>query len=243
MNLLNGELNLAGVYQNPGHHSPKVNMSLNMTSFDIPTAFQSLPLIRKYLPIAAQSKGQFSTSFKLSGMLDDKMNLVTESLNGSGIFNSFSVQILNSPVFNKIKSVLDESKLSDVKIDDFTAQFTIENGNLLLKPFKTKLSGQEATFSGRLNANNVIDMNIYFIINRDALSQNIENTLAILPGQQNIQKIPVSVSVRGPVKSPEVGIDLSEAKSLVKKEVKNASRQEIKKAINKVGEGIKKLFR
>jgi hypothetical protein len=159
------------------------------------------------------------------------------------LFNSYNVEILNSPVFNEIKSVLNENRLSDMKIDDFTAQFTIENGNLLLKPFKTKISGQEATFTGRLNANNLIDMDINFIINRDALSQNIENTLAILPGQQNIQKIPIGVKVSGPVKSPEVGIDLSQARSMVKKEVKNASRQEIKDAINKVGQGIKKLFK
>jgi hypothetical protein len=243
MNLLDGELKLSGTYEKPGAQSPLVNMSLDLISFDIPSAFQSLSLIQKYIPIAAQSKGQFSTTIHLKGMLDQNMNLIPESLNGNGLFNSYSVQILNSPVFNKIKSVLNEDRLSDVRIDDFTSQFTIENGDLLLKPFKTRISGQDATFRGRLNSNNIIDMYIAFVINREALSTNIENTLAVLPGQQNIQRIPVDVSITGMVKNPDVGIDLTQAKNMVKKEVGKASKQEIKNTLNKVGEGIKKFFK
>jgi hypothetical protein len=243
MNLLDGELKIAGTYENPGNKTPLVNMSLNLISFDIPSAFQSMQLLQKYIPIAAQSKGQFSTTISLRGMLDQNMNLIMESLNGGGIFNSYGVQILNSPVFNKIKSVLSEDRLSDMRIDDFTSQFTIENGDLILKPFRTKIADQDATFRGRLNASNIIDMYISFIVNREALSTNIENTLAVLPGQQNIQRIPVDVSIRGLVKNPEVGVDLTEAKNMIKKEVGKASKQEIKNAFNKVGEGIKKFFK
>jgi hypothetical protein len=243
MNVLDGEMRIAGVYENSVNKTPLVNLSLDLISFDIPSAFQSLQLVRKFIPVAAQSKGRFSTSIKLQGMLDQNMNLIMNSLSGTGLFNTFGVQILNSPVFNKIKSVLSEEKLSDLKIDDFTANFTIENGDLLLKPFKTRISGQDATFRGRLNTNDLIDMSIGFIINRDALSKNIENTLAILPGQQNIQKIPVDVTIKGIVKNPEVGIDLTEARKMVAKEVKNASKEEIKNTINKLGDGLKKLFK
>lgn len=243
MNLLDGELKLAGVYETKANQNSRVNVSLDLISFDIPSAFQSLALVQKYLPIAAQSKGQFTSSIRLNGSMDQNMKLIPESLNGTGLFNSNSVQILNSPVFNKIKSVLKEEKLSDLRIDDFAASFTIVDGDLLLKPFKTKISGQDATFSGRLNSNNIIDMYIAFIINRDALSSNIENTLAILPGQQNIQRIPVDVTIKGMVKNPDVGIDLTQAKNMVKKEVKEASGKEIKNTLNKLGDGIKKLFK
>ncbi len=243
MNVLDGELKLDGTYQNTPQKSPLVNMSVDLVSFDIPTAFRSLKLVRSYLPIAAQSKGRFSTSLKLNGQLDENMGLIMESLNGTGLFNTMNVQVINSPVFNKIKSVLNEEKLRDLKIDDFAASFTIANGNLLLKPFKTRISGQEATFSGKLNANNLIDMNIGFIINRDALSDNIENTLGVLPGQKNIQLIPVGVHIVGPVGEPDVKIDLTDAKKMVRKEVGNATKEEIRNSVNKIGEGLKKLFK
>ena len=218
-------------------------MSLDLVSFDIPTAFRSLKLVRNYIPIAAQSKGKFTTSIQMKGQLDENMGLRMGSLNGYGSLNTMNLQILNSPVFNKIKSVLNEERLRDLKIDDFAASFTIENGNLLLKPFKTKISEQEATFSGKLNAENLIDMSIDFMINRDALSTNVQNTIGILPGQQNIKVIPVAVAIKGPVNNPEVKIDLTEAKRMVKKEVGSAAKEEIQKSINKIGEGLKKLFK
>jgi len=243
MNILDGELKLNGTYQNTPQKAPLVNMIIDLVSFDIPTAFRSLKLVRSYLPVAAQSKGKFSTSLKLNGQLDQNMGLIMESLNGTGLFNTMNVQVVNSPVFNKIKTVLNEDKLRDLKIDDFAASFTIANGNLLLKPFTTRISGQEATFSGKLNANNLIDMNIAFIINRDALSENIENTLGVLPGQKNIQSIPVGVHISGPVGDPEVKIDLTDAKKIVRKEVGNATKEEIRNSVNKIGEGLKKLFK
>jgi uncharacterized protein involved in outer membrane biogenesis len=243
MNLLDGELRLAGSYANTVENKPKVDMNIDLVNFDIPTAFQSLKLIRNYLPIAAQSKGRFSTSLNLKGQLSEGMDLMMPSLNGSGLFQSANVQVLNSPVFNKIKSVLNEEKLRDLRIDDFVANFMIENGNLVLKPFETKVAGQQAIFAGRLNVENLIEMQIGFLISRDALSKNIENTLGMLPGQKNIQMIPVGIAISGPVKDPEVKVDLSDATNLVKQEVKNATKEELQKTINRLGDGLRKLLK
>jgi uncharacterized protein involved in outer membrane biogenesis len=243
MNLLDGEMRIAGSYANTPQNKPLVDMAIELVRFDIPTAFQSLKLVRNYLPIAQQSKGRFSTTINLKGQLDENMELIMPSLNGTGLFNSFNVQVLNSPIFNKIKSVLNEEKLRDLRIDDFAANFTIENGNLVLRPFETKVAGQQAVFAGRLNVDNLIDMQIGFLINRDALSKNIENTIGFLPGQQNIQIIPVGIAIKGPVKDPNVNVDLSDAKDLVRQEVKNATKEELQKTINRLGDGLRKLLK
>ncbi len=243
MNLLDGELRLAGSYANTVENKPKVDMNIDLINFDIPTAFQSLKLVRNYLPIAAQSKGRFSSNLNLKGQLSEGMELMMPSLNGSGLFQSANVQVLNSPVFNKIKSVLNEEKLRDLRVDDFVANFTIENGNLVLKPFETKVAGQQAIFAGRLNVENLIEMQIGFLISRDALSKNIENTLGMLPGQKNIQMIPVGIAISGPVNNPEVKVDLSDATNLVKQEVKNATKEELQKTINRLGDGLRKLLK
>ncbi len=243
MNLLEGEVRMAGIYENRESVSPAMDLNLDVISFDIPAAFQSLKLIKTYLPVAAQSKGKFSTSLKMNARLNENMELSLESLNGSGLLNSYNVQILNSPVFNKIKSVLREETLRDIRIDDFAASFTIENGNLMLKPFKTKIGGQEATLSGQLNAKNLIDMHIGLVIAREALSENIENTLGLLPGQKNIRAIPVEIFLSGPAKNPEVKIDLSEARTMIRKEVGGAAKEDLKKVLERVGDSLKKIIR
>ena len=86
-------------------------------------------------------------------------------------------------------------------------------------------------------------MDISFMVNRDALSQNIENTLGFLPGQKNIQIIPVGVNIKGPVNNPEVKVDLTDARKMIQKEVGNATREELRKSVNKIGEGLKKLLK
>ncbi len=243
MHMLEGEFKLSGIYEDESKEKRNLDLTAEIVNVDIPKAFQSLQLVRNYLPIAAQSKGKFSTTLKLKSSLDQNLNMVMESLNGSGLFSSQSIQVINSPVFNQVKSILNEEKLRNLKIDDFVTSFTIANGNLLLKPFKTKISGQEATFSGSLNANNLLEMKIDFLISREALSSNIENTLGILPGQSNIRMIPVTLNIKGPVKNPDVKVDLSDARKMISQEVKNASREELQKTINKLGDGLKKLFK
>ncbi len=242
MKLLNGELNMTGFYEKPSERTPRMDMSLDLIRIDIPAAFQSLKLVRTYLPVSAQSKGQFSTTLKMSGGMDDQLNFDFKTLNGTGLFSTNNVRILNSPLFTKLKTVLKEEIIRDVRIDDFTTSFTIENGDLLLRPFTTKISGQEATLTGRLSHDNLIDMNIRFMIRRDALSENISNTIGIIPGQKNLEIIPVAVNVKGIVKDPDVKIDLSEARKMIMEGVKNSSSEDIRKTINKVGEGLKKLF-
>ncbi len=101
MNVLDGELKLAGSYQNTPQKTPLIDMALEMISFDIPSAFQSMGLIRNYLPIAAKSKGKFSTNLKLSGRLNENMDLIMGSLNGVGLINSQNLQVINSPIFNR----------------------------------------------------------------------------------------------------------------------------------------------
>ena len=239
MNMLNGEIKLSGSYANTSEAKPLVDMNIDLVNLDIPAAFQSLGLVRTYLPVAMHSKGSFSTSLNLKGQFDEKMNFLMSSLNGNGLLKSENVQILNSPVFNKIKSVLNEDKLRDIRIDDFAANFSIENGNLLLKPFNAKIAGQQATFTGHLNFDDIIDLDVDFLVNRDALSSNIENTIGLIPGQKNIQQIPVGLKIKGPVNNPKVDVDLTKAKDLVVQSLKSSSKEELQKAADK----IKNLFK
>ncbi|MCL1822441.1 MAG: hypothetical protein FWG22_06425, partial [Prolixibacteraceae bacterium] len=74
---------------------------------------------------------------------------------------------------------------------------------------------------------------------RDALSSNIENTIGLIPGQKNIQQIPVGLKIKGPVNNPKVDVDLTKAKDLVVQSLKSSSKEELQKAADK----IKNLFK
>ena len=124
-------------------------------------------------------------------------------------------------------------------IDDFKANFTVDDGNLLLRPFTTKIAGQETNISGSLNAQNLLDMRLDFNIQREAFGSEIQSILSAIPGNKNIKLVPAGVVIKGPVGEPEVKMDLSETR----KTILDATKDDLQDSLNKLGDGLKRLFK
>jgi hypothetical protein len=238
MYMLDGELKLSGSYENTLQNQPLIDFGFEVVKFDIPVAFQSLSGFQKMAPIAGQSQGKISANLKMKGQLTQSFKIIPSSVDGAGLFGTENLQINDSPVFKELKGILKPEKLQNVVIDDFSASFNIENGNIDLKPFKTKVAGQETTVLGTLNAENLLDMRLDFKIERNAFGSDIQNVLSAIPGNKNISVVPASVIIKGPVAKPEVKMDLSETR----KTITNAAKDGLKDSVNKLGKELKKLF-
>ncbi|MBT3385264.1 MAG: AsmA family protein [Prolixibacteraceae bacterium] len=242
MKMLDGELKLTGSYENSEQNQPFFDFGFHVTGFDIPLAYQSLTGIQKMLPGAGKSQGKFSTNLNLNGQLNQELKMIATSVDGTGFFNTENLQIIDSRTFDQLKGILKAEKLKNVMVDDFIAHFVVSDGNLLLKPFSTKVAGQETNVTGSLNAQNLVDMRLDFNVEREAFGPDIQNILSVLPGQERIKLIPASVVIKGPVGNPEVKMDLSEARKTIADEVKRSTKQELQNSLNKLGQGLKKLF-
>ncbi len=243
MMMLDGEMKLAGSYRNTPENKPLIDFGFNILNFDIPLAFRSLTSVQRMFPVAGNAMGKLSTDFRMQGQFSPEMKLVSSTVDGLGSFLTNNIHIVESPVFDQLKGILKAEKLKDVKIDDFTAKFTIQDGNLLLKPFKTSIADQETTIYGSLDPQNLLDMKMDFIIDRNAFGTDIQSLLSILPGQEKITRIPATVLISGPVGKPSVKLDLSQARQNIASEVKKSTREDLQKTINKLGDGLKKLFK
>lgn len=243
MEMLQGKIALNGSYASNSENKPVFDFKMNMESLDIPTAYQSLDMFRRYVPIAAKSQGKISTQFGLSGTMDQNMNIVPTSLNGLGVFNTIGLTIIESPVFDQIRGIIKQEKLKNVKVNDFTAKFQFANGELTLNPFKTMVADQPATIYGSLSAAREINLTMDFLINRDVLGTDLNKGLSILPGSENIKMIDASVVLGGQVTKPTVSLDLSKARAQIEQEVKKASVDQIKGSVKKIGDELKKLFK
>lgn len=243
MEMLQGKMAINGSYSSNKENRPLFDFKLNMENVDIPAIYQSISAVRHYLPIAAKSQGKISTQFGLSGVMNEKMSLVPTSLNGLGVFNTKNLMIVDSPVFDQIRGIIKKEKLKNVKIDDFTAKFQFENGQLKLNPFKTTIADQQTTIYGNLSAAREINLNMDFVLNREDLGVDINKGLGILPGSQNIKMVEASVILKGSLTKPEVSLDLSKARAQIEHEVKKASAEEIKGTVKKIGDELKKLFK
>ena len=238
MNMLYGELNLTGSYQNTPENQPFFDFGFDVTKVDIPQTFQSIAGLQNVVPVAGLSNGKVSTSIKMKGRMAHDLKLLPTSIDGSGTFNTENLQILNSAVFGQLKDIIKPEILSNVSVDDFTANFTIQEGNLLLNPFVTKISGQETRIAGNLDTQSFLEMQLDFNIQRDAFGTNIQNILSAIPGNQNITLVPVGVKIIGPVGKPEVKIDISKTQQMLL----DATKDELQRSINRIGEGLRRLL-
>ncbi|QGY46831.1 AsmA family protein [Maribellus comscasis] len=239
MNMLNGQLSMTGSYENTAQNQPLFDFGFDIIEFDIPQAFQSLSGMQNIVPVAGQSTGKLSTNLKLNGQLSEQFKLIPASVDGNGIFSTKNLQINNSKVFDQLKGILKAEKLQNVAVDDFKANFTVQDGNLLLRPFETKIAGQETNISGSLNAQNLLNMRLDFNIQRDAFGADIQSILSAIPGNKNITVVPAGVIIEGPVGKPDVKMDLS----ATRKTITDATKDDLQKSLNKLGEGLKKLFK
>ena len=228
MNTLGGTVNLTGSYQNTEQNRPYFNIGFDIRNINIATAYQTLTSLQKIVPVAGNSIGEISSKFNMSGQLTPDYKIVGNSLNGDGSFGSTNLQINNSPIFNELKGILKSEKLRSVKINDFTAAFNIKNGNMDLRPFKTKVADQEATIYGTLSAENLLSMRLDFKVKRDAFGNDIQNILGILPGNEKITIVPAGVIIEGPVNNPEVKLDLTETR----KTITDATKGELQNSLD-----------
>ncbi len=243
MRILDGELQLSGSYENTPDNKPLFDLGLNILKVDIPQAFKTLTSIQKMIPIAGSSVGKFNSEMKVKGQFSPDFKLLSSAIDGSGRFSTESLSINESPVFEKLKGILKSEKLKNIKVSDFDAYVEIEQGGIRLKPFTTNVSGQEATISGTLNTENLLDMKLDFIVEREAFGPDIENILKMLPGEERIQLLPASVVLKGPVGNPEVSVNLEEARKQITEEVKKSAKEDIQKSLNKIGEGLRKIIK
>jgi hypothetical protein len=232
-------LNVNGSYKNSQQNQPFIDFGIGVLNFDIPTAYRSLSGFRSMLPGAGSSTGKFSSNIKINGRLTPEFKFIPASVNGKGSFSTKDLQIIDSKIFSQLKGILKAEKLRNVVVDDFKAHFTVVNGNMELRPFKTKVAGQETSVRAALNVENLIDMRMDFNVKRDAFGPDIQNILALIPGNEKIKVVPAGVIITGPVGKPKVEMDLSEAK----KTIMNATKDDIKNTINKLGNDIMKLFK
>jgi hypothetical protein len=241
MNMLSGKVMVSGAYNTPKNVTPDFDFKMDIKDFDLPTAYQSLSTIRHFLPIASQSTGTFSTGITLKGKLTNAYAPIFETLNGSGLLSTRNLQLVEAAFFNDIAQYFKKDLFKQVKVSDFTTNFKIVDGGLMVSPFNTKIAGQDVTVQGKQTVTKILDYRIDFKVNKEDVSEEVTKYVGFVPGAENISKYPIGVNIGGTFDKPDVKVDLTDAKKLVETEFKKKAGSTIQDAIKKLG--LDKLFK
>ncbi|MDR1861222.1 MAG: AsmA-like C-terminal region-containing protein, partial [Bacteroidales bacterium] len=239
MNLLDGQLMLDGAYHSNPEKHPTFDFNIRAANFQIPTAFRTFSLLRRYAPVAGQSHGKMSATMNFRGQFDQYMNIIHPSLNGTGNLTTSGLQVNNPNLLAQLKSVIKPEKLQNLRVADFSADFRMNNGAITVIPFTTSIVDQEVTVGGEITTDQQLALQLDFRVNKDDLNGDAAKLLAILPGSSNLRYIDAGIRISGAATDPQISVDLTKARKQIENEIKKAGSDGIKNSI----ENLLKLFK
>lgn len=236
MDMLEGKMVMNGQYNTANPKIPTVDFKLNISDFDIHAAYEAFTFLRKSIPVAMNCSGQVSAAMNFSSTLDKEMSPVMTTANGGGYLESKGILINDNPAMNQLASVMKNDELSRLSISKLKIDFKLENGNIIVEPFKTSFAGNPVTIYGNQTVDGQLDYTLSMNIDRKFFGKDIDNLLKSIPGSDNIKNLDIDAKVEGTLSKPVIKPDLSKAIKAVTK----AAEKELKG--NLLG-GIQNLFK
>lgn len=236
MDMLNGRMVMNGKYNTTDPRIPKVDFNLNISDFDINAAYNAFTFIKKSIPVAMNCEGQVSASMQFAADLDQEMSPVMSTANGKGFLESKGILIKDNPAMKQLASVLKNDELSRLSISKLKINFKVENGNIVVEPFKTSFAGNPVTIYGNQSVDGQLDYTLSMNVNREFFGKDINNLLKSIPGSNNIKNLDLDAKIGGTLTKPVIKPDLSKAIKAVTKE----AEKELK---GNILDGLQNLFK
>ncbi len=248
-NTLEANVNLDGSYSTKeSKTSPDVKFRFDIANMDIQKAAATFNTIEKLAPIASKCTGKFSTSLTFNTKLNQLMEPVYETLNGSGVMQTKSIFIEGFEPLNKLAESLKINRLAKQNIQDVKITYAFKDGRLWVEPYTVKINNYKTVIEGSTGLDQTLDYKLDMAIPRSEFGGAANNVLNNLLSQANTKTgmdmklgdmIDVRVLVTGTVSDPKIKTDLKDQLKDAKEDVKQAVKEKVEEKIEEVKEDIK----
>ena len=234
MNLLDGSLALNGSYNTANPDIPSVKLDVNAKELDVQSAYNAFSFIRESLPIAVNCSGKISARADFAADLDKEMSPVMSTANGSGTLSANKFLINDNPTLNKLSTLLKNEELSRLSISKLKIDFSIENGDITVKPFTVDLANIPTTIEGTQSVEGLMDYTLSMNVDKKYFGNDINNALKAISGSDNIKSLDIDVKIGGTLDKPTVTPALSKALKTIQKEAGKNLKDNLLKGLNKL---------
>ncbi|MFK7951592.1 MAG: AsmA-like C-terminal region-containing protein [Ekhidna sp.] len=211
--MLDGTFTLSGSYVTKGLDEPTYDLGFSIKDLSIGKAFTTFETIQKYVPIAEQVQGKFSTDFNVNGLLGSDMMPLMDEINLLGLVNIAQATLEKGKFVEKLSAVASlkkgdsNEKSKAISVKDVLINAEIKDGSLFVEPFDLNVAGQKSTVSG----SNTLDGQLnYAMLMKDVSTGQIGNALnsalSSVSGGKNLvsDKINLNIGIGGNYDDPEV---------------------------------------
>lgn len=120
-------------------------------SFDVQRAFRDIELFRNLSPSAAKCEGIISIDYSMKGRLDERMEPIYPSLDGSGVVRLENVKVMGMKLFTTMGRNLEKDELKNPDLSRIEIRTSVKKNVITLERTKMKIAGFRFRISGEAN--------------------------------------------------------------------------------------------
>lgn len=210
-----GRIGLDGYYETTDPERPTFALTLGLDSLDIRRTSSALTSFRTLAPIAEYARGTFTTDLELSGALDRNLSPDLTVLEGDGSFSTSPVIVEGFPLLQLLGERLELSRLSNPTVNAVRSSIRIQEGRLIVDPFRVAVGGLGMSVTGSNGIDQSIDYGLTIEVPRAGLAASVLDGLSARAGAlgarlASADPVPVRVRATGFVRDPSFDIGLTE---------------------------------
>jgi hypothetical protein len=250
MNMFDGTAKASASYSTANSDSPRLRLNATFNQASFKTTAAQVEMIEKMVPLFNRIEGTYTMSLNADMTLDKTMSPVLKSVNGSGKITSGNFKLSSIPALTALAGKVGNGiNLDTIQSSEATViSFTIENGNVITKPFDIKLGKAKLTLSGLTGLDQTIDYKVAVALPQITLHANIGGTFTSPKIALDTAKSAEAVLEKAGIDKEEVAqkVDESKAKLIAEAEAKAAkvievARAEADKLVEKATNPITKI--
>ena len=206
---LGGSMKADGTVETPSGAPGRFDIHYAVDQARFVEAFESLPSMRAYVPIARFLDGRFSTDLDASGTLGDDLSPQLESIGASGI--AAAIQSKLNSEFKPLAALSEAVPVirKPLDIDSFRTRFKIEDGVVRVSPFTVKSGSVSMLVGGTHGLDQEMNYQVSTEVPLDKLSSKLSKEVQVLKldlSKANV--VGVRANLTGSIAAPRVSVDV-----------------------------------
>ena len=208
-NALGGSMELSGTVATPVGKPATFEMDYEVDEVRFAEAFEALPSMRSYAPIARFLDGRFSTDLKATGQLGDDGEPQLRSIDANGLVMTLQSKLRSD--FKPLAMLNDAVPAIPKPLDlsSLRARFSIEDGAVHVKPFEAQSKGLRMLGSG----SHGLDQEMSYRVSTGVPIDKVTGTLARKVQGTGLDlskanQVDVVAKLTGSINRPEVTVDV-----------------------------------
>ena len=187
LNMLDGKLTATGFYETSNATAPTFDFDMNIQQFDVQRTVTTFNTVEDMAPLFKGATGKFSTSLKIKGTLNEKMEPNYDLLYGNGNLQTHDVVVKSFKALEKVADQLKKEELKQIDMKNVNITYEIKEGKVFLKPFDVKVGNINTSISGWNSFDQTLEYNMDIDIPRaefgGAANKAAEDLLNSIGGQ------------------------------------------------------------